>query len=162
MGAVHPLLEPLAVVLLAASPVAELRGSIPLGLAFGMPVAATLALSILGNSLPPLAIYGFGNAWLRFIEKRKGFWQRFTERVMGRAKAKLNGKYLAWGLPALAIFVAIPLPLTGAWTGALAAFAFGIPFRRAYPYIMAGVLCAGIIVTLAAPGAVAASRVFLD
>jgi len=60
-------------------------------------------------------------------------------------------RYGPWGL---ALFVAVPLPVTGAWTGAAAAYVFGIPFRRSLPAIVAGVLLAGIVVTLAVRGVI--------
>ena len=62
-------------------------------------------------------------------------------------KAEKYGKFIA-----LVLFVAIPLPITGAWTGSAAAFLFGIPFSRSFPAVIIGVLIAGIVVTLTTVG----------
>lgn len=152
----------LVVFFIAASPLAELRGSLPVAvLGLKMPLESALFWSVLGNSLPVFLVYGFGDIWLRWVEKRRGFFHRLTDRVLGRTRHAFKDKYLKYGLLALPFFVALPLPLTGAWSGALAAFLFGIPFKKALPLIVLGVLGAAVIVTLALTGAVAAFRVFI-
>ena len=69
-----------------------------------------------------------------------------------RPRHKFTGKYQRWGELALVIFVAIPLPMTGAWTGSVAAFIFGIPKKRSLTLISLGIMIAGVIVTLATLG----------
>lgn len=148
-----------AVFIVAAAPIAELRGAIPLGvLVFGLPIWIVVLVAVVGNLVPVVLIYGLGNAWLRWTERRKGFLKRITDRVSGRAERRFADKYTKYGMVALPIFVGIPLPMTGAWTGTLAAFLFGIPFRKAFPLASAGIVIAAIIVTLATTGAVS----FLD
>ena len=145
----------LIVGLLAAAPILELRGSIPFGAAaYGMPVAEAAAWSVLGNTAAIFLVYGLGDAWLKFVERRGGFWRRLTDRVLQRTRLKFNGQYLRYGLIALCIFVAVPLPLTGAWTGSLAGFIFGIPFRKAFAPIFLGIVIAAVIVSLATAGVV--------
>jgi len=151
-----------AVFVLAAAPISELRGAIPLGIVgYHLSAGLTYAVATLGNLVPPFLIYGVGRAWIALVRRRKGFFERLTDAVLRRTERKFNGRYAKYGLIALPLFVAVPLPMTGAWTGALAAFLLGIPFRKALPAVALGVLVAGVIVTLAVTGAVEAFGVFL-
>lgn len=144
-----------AVFVVAAAPISELRGAIPLGiLVFGLPLWIVILVAIAGNLVPVVLIYGLGNTWLRWTEKRKGFLKRLTDRVLGRAERKFADKYMKYGMVALPIFVGIPLPMTGAWTGTLAAFLLGIPFKKAFLLTSVGIVVAAIIVTLATTGVV--------
>lgn len=143
----------LTVFFVAATPVSELRGSIPLGIVvFGLSAYVTVILSVLGNLLPVFFIYGLGNAWIRWTERRRGFLHRLTHAVLRRSERRFRDKYIRYGMIALPIFVGIPLPMTGAWTGTIAAFLLGIPFRKAFPLVVLGVLAAAVIVTLATTG----------
>ena len=143
------------VFIVAATPISELRGAIPLGVfVFGLPIWFVVLVAIAGNLVPVVLIYGLGNAWLGWTERRKGFFKRCTDRVVGRAERKFADKYMKYGMVALPIFVGIPLPMTGAWTGTLAAFLLGIPFRKAFPLASAGIVIAAVIVTLATTGVV--------
>ena len=150
----------LIVFLAAAAPLGELRGSIPLGiLAYKMSITDTFFWSVLGSVLPAIPIYAFGNMWIRFVEKRQGFLHRLTDRVLGHTR-HFKDSYAKYGAAALPIFVAIPLPGMGVWTGALGAFLLGIPFKKAFPLILIGDIAAGIIVTLAVTGSVGAFKIF--
>lgn len=151
----------LPVFIVAALPIGELRAAIPLGVFLGLSVWAAVFWSLLGNALPILLIYAFGNTWLYLVEREKGFFHRLTDRVLKRTHNAFAGHYGKWGLLALTIFVAIPLPLTGAWTGALAAFLFGIPFKKAFPLIFLGNVIAAAIVTAAVTGGVTLFKIFL-
>jgi uncharacterized membrane protein len=155
--------QSLAVFLAAGMPVGELRAAIPLGLfVYGMPVSCAYILSVIGNMLPVLLVYGFGGMWLRRVERRKGRLQRMTDWFTARAKRKVENDVARNGLfVAIMLFVAVPLPFTGAYTGAIAAFALGMPFRRALLSIFLGVAVAGLLVVLAATGAVAGLRAIL-
>jgi len=133
------------VVIVGALPVSELRGAIPLGLSLGMPLAKAFWLSVLGNCIivaPALILF---EPVTEFLRKFK-IWSRFFEWVFERTKKNSDAiqKYEALGL---AIFVAIPLPMTGAWSGVIAASLFKIRFRYAFLAIVAGVICAGLIVS---------------
>ena len=143
------------VFVVSAAPISELRGAIPLGiLIFGIPIWIVILISVVGNLIPILLIYGLGHAWIRWTEKRKGFLKRLTDRAFGRAERRFADKYMRYGMYALPIFVGIPLPMTGAWTGSLAAFLLGIPFKKAFPLALVGILIAAMIVTLATTGAI--------
>jgi len=135
-----------AVMIVAALPISELRGSIPLGLSFGMPLTKAFWLSILGNcSFIAPALFLFEPVSNR-LRKFK-LWFRFFDWLFERTKKNSYAiqKYEALGL---AIFVAVPLPMTGAWSGVVAASLFKIRFRYAFISIVAGVIGAGLIVAV--------------
>ncbi len=137
----------LITVIIAALPVSELRGAIPLALlTLKEPFLKVFFLSILGNLLPVIPLLLFLEP---VSEKLRHFrlWQSFFDRLFERTKRKasLVEKYEALGL---ALFVAIPLPVTGAWTGCIAASLFKIKFRYAFLAICVGVVCAAVIVSV--------------
>jgi len=132
-------------IIIAGLPIAELRGAIPVALAMGFSPVKALILSIIGNSIfiiPTLFLLEpVSNALMRFKP-----WKRFFDWFSKRTKAngELIQKYEALGLM---LFVAVPLPMTGAWSGCIAASLFRIKFRYAFPAIFLGVVIAGLIVT---------------
>lgn len=146
-------LSPEAVVaLLAMLPISELRGAIPVALGiYSMPPVKAYAIAVLGNILPvvPLLLF-FGPAErsLRRVPQADSFF----EWLFARTRRNAGEDIQRYGALGLAIFVAIPLPATGAWTGALAAYLFGLRFWRSLAAICLGVLLAGVIVTLASLG----------
>ena len=133
------------IILTAALPISELRGAIPLGLYLKEPLFKVISLSILGNMIPVIPILYL---LLPISERLRRFklWNRFFDWLFERTRKKSNlvEKYEALGL---ALFVAIPLPVTGAWTGCVAASLFKIRFRYAFISILLGVFIAAIIVT---------------
>ena len=135
----------LTIFILGAMPVSELRGAIPFGVAMGLPIKKVLLLAITGNIVPVIPLLFLlepVSAYLRRFFLFKRFFDWLYERT--RRRAAVVEKYEALGL---ILFVAIPLPVTGAWTGCLAATLFKIRFRYALPAIIAGVLIAAAIVT---------------
>lgn len=88
--------------------------------------------------------------------ERFGWAKKLFDWLFERTRRKLNNQVAKYGYWALAIFVAIPLPATGAWTGALAAFVFGLPRKKSFLAILLGVCMAAIIVTLVTIGGNAA------
>ncbi|MBP5207128.1 MAG: small multi-drug export protein [Clostridia bacterium] len=131
-------------------PIIELRGAIPLGCVLGLPFWQSFGIAVIGNLLPAPFI-------LLFIQKLFSWMKRF----------KLTRKMALWGerraevksekrenlsFFGLALFVAIPLPGTGAWTGSLVANFLGIRFRKAMLAVVVGVITAGIVVTLISYG----------
>lgn len=137
------------VLLISMLPISELRGAIPLALiVYEMPIWSAFLLAILGNLVPVILIIWFLNLLInKFLIHRIYIFNRFFAWLFQRTQRKYSKKFERWRDLALVILVAIPLPFTGAWTGALAAFVFGIPIKRAFPLIALGVLIAGIIVT---------------
>jgi len=136
--------------LVSAMPIAELRGGIPVALSLGLEWRTALLVCAAGNFVPIIPIlYLMGP--LEGLLRRWPPMDRFLTRLFARTRRRsgLVERYEALGLIA---FVAIPLPVTGAWTGALAAHLFGVRPRYAIPAIICGILLAGIVVTLATQG----------
>ncbi len=133
--------------LAAALPVSELRGAIPLAIGvYGYDPWQAYLLAVLGNLLPvvPLLLFlGPVSDWLR----RFTFWDKFFTWLFSRTRRKYIREHESFSLTALALFVAIPLPVTGAWTGCAIAFLVGFRFWPAFAAISTGVLLAGVIVT---------------
>ncbi len=141
--------QELIVIFTAAAPISELRGAIPLGLLFfKMGSLKVFLLSVFGNMLPVLPLMFFLGRFSGFLMERFYFWNRFFSWLFEYTRRRHSDHfhYWSWAPLALLLFVAVPLPLTGAWSGALAAFIFGIPYRVALPAIFLGVVLAGLIV----------------
>ena len=138
----------LVVLGIAASPIAELRVAIPVAIIqYHFPWYHALLLAIIGNMLPVPFILLFLNTASRLLSK-VGFFDRILNWLFEhtRKRGRLVERYERIGL---VLFVAIPLPVTGAWTGSLAAVLFGLKFKHAFLSIFIGVVIAGIIVTCA-------------
>jgi len=138
----------LVVLVIAALPIFELRGAIPVAIfQFHFPWYYAFLLAIIGNLLPVPFILLFLDAVSRLLSKID-FFKRllnwFFERT--RRRGGIIERYERIGLT---LFVAIPLPITGAWTGSLAAVLFGLKFWHAFLSIFIGILIAGTIVTCA-------------
>lgn len=139
------------VLLVSALPVVELRGAIPLAISKGISPAEAYFLAVLGNLLPvPFLLLFLGEAEKRL--RRFPLFDSFFEWLFLRTRRKTNEKIRKYGALGLIPFVAIPFPVTGAWTGALASYIFGIELRYALPCIAIGVSIAGVIVTLSCLG----------
>lgn len=131
---------------LAASPISELRGAIPLAiLEFDFPWYYAFVIAIIGNMLPVPFILLFLDTATRILSRFTLFDRFFTWLfAYTRKRGTLIEKYERIGL---VLLVAIPLPITGAWTGSIVAVLLGISFTRAILSIFLGVLIAGVIVT---------------
>lgn len=134
----------------AMVPVLELRGAIPFGLALGLPAGLVYVISVIGNLIPVPAIMLFIRTVFRWL-RRRPWWGEKIDRLENRAhlKGRMVRKYRIFGL---ILLVAIPLPGTGAWTGALVATLFDIRIGVALPAILAGVLIAGGVMTAVSCG----------
>ena len=135
-----------AVATISTLPIVELRGAVPVGIvAFEVPWWKVYLIAVVGNMLPIpfiLLLLGPVSGFLMRFKLGKVFFDWLFART--RKKSASIEKYEALGLT---IFVAIPLPVTGGWTGAMAAFLMGIPFWKAMLYILLGVMIAGVIMT---------------
>lgn len=146
--------EALATFIVAMLPIVELRGAIPVGVAFGLPVWQAALISIAGNILPVPFIIAFIRVimdWLRPKSRTMAKFVAWLEKKGTGPKADKVRAAEFWGL---LVFVAIPLPGTGAWTGSLVAALLDIRMKRALPPIILGVLVAALIVSLATAGVV--------
>jgi len=148
--------QKLAVVLLAAIPLAELRGSMPYAMfVFKMKWQEAIVLSVIGNFIPVIPFLLFLEAFAHRLMKYPAWNKLFTWSFnRTRKRSSVIERFEAIGL---ALFVGVPLPLTGAWSGCIAAFLFRIPLRLAIPAITAGILIAGVVVTLVCLGLLQAS-----
>lgn len=140
----------LKTLLISMLPIGELRVAIPVGMAvYDLPFWSAFLWSFIGNIIPIFfVIWGLDLLINKFAVHRIYFLNKFFNWLFERTRRKHTKSFERWQNLALVIFVAIPLPGTGAWTGALIAYVFGIPLKRAFPAIALGVLIAGIIVSL--------------
>jgi len=134
------------VVIISALPVVELRGALPVAIRlFDLPWYQALYLALIGNLLPvPLLLLFFES--VASVTSKTDTGRRLVDWVFKRTRkhAAIVEKYERIGLT---LFVAIPLPGTGAWTGSIAAFLCGLKFNRSFLSIAAGVVISGAIVT---------------
>ena len=124
-------------------PIVELRGAVPAGLAMGLPVIPTYIVSVIGNMLPVPVILlpgGLGRFFMKIYDKGV----KAGEKMQAKA-----GRGIYW---ALFLFVAIPLPGTGAWTGCLAATLLDLKFWPSVLAVLCGVMTAGLIMGAASAG----------
>jgi uncharacterized membrane protein len=136
----------LIVVIISALPVVELRGALPIAInVFHMPWYWAYLLAVIGNMLPVPILLLFFESLVRVVSKVETG-RRLVNWVMERTRrhGKLIERYERIGL---ILFVAIPLPFTGAWTGSIAAFLMGMKFKHSFLSILCGVLISGAIVT---------------
>lgn len=133
-------------------PILELRGAIPIGVAHGLNIWTAIVVSILGNLVPVPFIIIFIKKIFAWLRNKSRWLNDLVTRMEKRAEKKSEAvqKYAFWGL---FILVAIPLPGTGAWTGALVAAMLELPMKRAFPSIALGVVGAGVIVAFVTYGA---------
>lgn len=138
--------------LMAMVPVVELRGAIPWGVTQGLGISESFILSVIGNLIPIPFLVVFTRKVFAWLRTKSNWLNTIVSKL--EAKADKNKevvmKYEFWGL---VLLVAIPLPGTGAWTGALVAAMMNMQLKRAMPAIILGVIIAGIIVTTLTYGA---------
>lgn len=145
----------LGTMIIAMVPIGELRVALPFALTvYKLPLWQAFLFSVLGNMVPIIFIIYFIGYVSELLMAKSPRFNKFFTWLFKRTKIKFEGSYARYGLMALAIFVAIPLPMTGAWTGALAAFLFQIPKKQAAFWIFLGVLGAGIIVSIITIGSI--------
>lgn len=146
----------LIVFIVSMIPLIELRGAIPVGVGLGLPEVLTLIIAIIGNLLPVPLIYVFARRFLEWgaagktktLKKFCNFCLKKGEKA-GKKLQDSTGESLYF---ALFLFVGIPLPGTGAWTGTLAASLLDLDFKKSIISVMAGVVCAGLIMLLISLG----------
>ena len=144
----------LIVFLISMVPLIELRGAIPYAVGFGLPIVPSVIVAVIGNMLPVPFIFLFARRILEWGKDKRYIGRFFTwclekgEKGGEKLKAKAgSGLYIA-----LLLFVGIPLPGTGAWTGTLAASILDMDFKKSVLFVLLGVLLAGTIMLLASLG----------
>ena len=163
----------LYVFLISMLPIIELRGAIPIGAALGVPFYLNYPAAVFGNLLPVPFILLFIPRILDFLARVKIFRpvvsrvrqkaHKYSARILHREGGEEKKKPRRFGgaFWGLLLFVMIPIPGTGAWTGSLIASLFRLPKRSSFLAIALGVLGAGVIMCLASYGAVGFLKVFL-
>ena len=143
----------LTTIILAMMPVSELRGAIPYAITVGkIPWQEAYLMSVIANFVPVIPIIYLVGPVSEYL-RRYPICDRFFDWLFARTRRK--GKLIErFEMVGLMLFVAIPLPVTGAWTGSVAAFVFGVRRRVALPAIFLGICIAGVIVTLASLGVI--------
>lgn len=144
----------LIVFFISMVPLIELRGAIPYAIGYNLPILPSYIVAIIGNMLPVPIIYLFARRVLEFGKDKKYIGKFFTwclkkGEAGGKKLQEKAGKGLYW---ALFIFVGIPLPGTGAWTGTLAASILDMDFKKSIIAVMGGVILAGIIMGILSLG----------
>lgn len=140
--------------LVSMVPIIELRGALPMATGAGLDWRIAIVVAIIGNLVPVPFIIMFIRKIFDWMRKQNNFFGKVVEKLENKAFSKRDtiDKYGPWGLW---LFVAIPLPGTGAWTGALIAALLDIPLKKSFPAIATGVITAGIIVAFVSYGAAA-------
>lgn len=139
----------LLVFLIAMSPLVELRGAIPIAITvYHFTWFKAFIISVIGNSLIILPVMFFLEYLSDWLMEHFNFFNRFFNWLFAKTRQKINKSYITYRNLALLVFVAIPLPTTGAWTGTVAAYLLGISKKEAFIYITGGVIIAGIIITI--------------
>jgi len=143
----------ISTILTAMAPIGELRVALPIALlTYKLAVVPAFLLSVLGNIIPVFFILIFLKFFVRLLMSKFKFFNIFFNWLFAHTRKKFAGKYEKWGKLALVLFVAIPLPITGAWTGSIAAWLFNFKYWESIGLIFIGVCISGIIIILLTNG----------
>ena len=145
-------------------PLLELRGAIPFSVGFGLPSIPSFIICVIGNMLPVPVIFWFARRVLEWGKDKKAIGGFFTWCLEKGDKGgkKLTEKAGRGVYVALFLFVGIPLPGTGAWTGTLAASFLDMEWKKSVVAVMAGVVLAGLIMYLVSIGAFGAVSAIIN
>ena len=136
----------LLTVLLCLLPVSELRGGLPFALSSNIPLWAAYPICVGANALVAPLVYLFLSSVHRLLVRWQPY-RRLFDRIVERSRRKVHAKVERYGYAGLMLFVAIPLPITGAYTGTLGAWILGMDRRKTILAVGAGVILAGIVVS---------------
>jgi len=153
--------------LLSFTPVSELRGAIPFAVANGMPWYWAFVFAVMCNILVAPVCWIFLATVHRLLygsEPDKGFiwYKNVFDKFIERARKKLSAGFDKWGWLGIAVFVGIPFPLTGAWTGTLGAWVLGVSRRRTMLAVIIGVVISGTIVSAVVIGVIKGFNIFVN
>ena len=139
---------------LSMAPVMELRGGLPIGVKLGLPLPAAFLAAVIGNMIPVPFIILFARRIFAWARRRIPPMRKLIDRLERRVEDKWEQvhRYQTLGL---LLLVAVPLPGTGAWTGALAAALMDLRMKNALPAIGGGVMIAGLVISLITYGVTA-------
>ncbi len=145
---------------LALLPVSELRGAIPFALANGFPIVGAFLYCTALNILVAPVVYLFLST-LHLLFYRFEPYRRLFDRVIDRARNKVKEKVDRYGYIGVMLFVAVPLPVTGAYTGTLGAWILGLDRRKTFVAVAAGVCIAGVVVSIVSVLGIQALSIFI-
>ncbi|MEM7816144.1 MAG: small multi-drug export protein [Candidatus Aenigmatarchaeota archaeon] len=136
------------VAFVAMLPVSELRGAIPLGISLGLPLEYVIIVSLFANCLAFFPIY-FG---LELLYERFFIRYLFCRNLMEKSRKRVEPYISRYGIIGLAVFIGIPLPVTGVWTGTIVAWVLGLDWKKSFLAVCLGVLMAAAIVSMVVLG----------
>lgn len=143
----------LKVFISAMVPITELRGALPLAiLHYKIDFFTAYTVTVFGNLVPVILIAYLLNPVQKFLSAHSRLFRWFFNKLFEKTRSRHSKRFETMENIGLVTFVAIPLPMTGGWTGALAAFVFGIPPKKSIPLIFLGLLIAGLIVGIITQG----------
>ena len=137
----------LKIIIFSLLPISELRGGIPVGLSSGLPLSVVFPISVLSNILVFPIFYLF----LTFVHEllmKVTLYRKYFDFFLERTRKKVGPKVEKYGYLGLTLFVAVPLPVTGAYTGTLGAWFFKMKKRKSFLAVILGVFIAGVIVSI--------------
>lgn len=139
--------------LVAMTPVLEQRVALPMAIiGFNMPVWKALLITLAGNLLPITALLYFADNFHNWVKRNSGtFFGKAWLKSLANAQEKF-AKYEKYGLIGLALFIALPIPGSGIFTGTMLAFLMGVPFKHSLPYIWAAVIGSSIVTMVISVG----------
>lgn len=140
-----------AIISITLVPALELRASIPLGIGLGVPWLLVFFIAVITNVILGPIVFMLIGRFIHLFEKNRKF-KKYYNKVIERTQRKINKYTDKYGEWAIAAFIAIPLPGSGSYSGALAAYLIGLDFKRFVISNLIGVTIAGILVTLASLG----------
>jgi uncharacterized membrane protein len=149
----------LITIFLSFLPISELRGAIPFAAARGIPLFQAAAIAIVCNALVGPVALVFLETFHKLLYKW-AFYAGIFDRFVAKARVKVHTSVEKYGYLGIMIFVAIPLPMTGAWTGTLGAWILGMDRRKTMLAVAAGVAIAGVIVSLVVGLGIGALSIF--
>lgn len=132
---------------LALLPISELRGAIPFAVARGMPILEAFFIAVACNALVAPLAFIFLETFHKLFYRWK-FYAGLFDRFVERSRHKVHAQVERYGYLGIMIFVAVPLPITGAWTGTLGAWILGLGRRKTIIAVAGGVIISGIIVSV--------------
>ena len=152
--------------ILSFMPISELRGAIPFAIANNIPWYWVYPFAVILNTLVAPVCWIFLATVHKLLygtspEKGLRWYKNFFDRFVERARNKLSAAVEKWGWLGIAVFVAIPLPFTGAWTGTLGAWILGVSKRRTMAAVILGVIVSGVIVTAVVVFGIEAANLFI-
>jgi len=135
-------------IVLGVLPISELRGAIPYGYLHGMPLLWATIIGTASNLLVSPLVFLFLSSLHKVLYAKWGFYRRIFDKTLVRVRMKISRKVELYGFLGILLFVGIPFPVTGAWTGTLGAWVLGLDRKKSILAVSGGVLMSSTIVTL--------------